>query len=200
MKLKVIFPVFTVIAALMFAGCRTNHMPPANPNKSDLTAEQKGKLSARKMHVPCRIEVHCPASLVGDRSSIFSCFDHHFHYYPLQDILRNSFQSAAYSVFDQPGSEVIDAFTIYITVPESRLNVSGDEAEYFVNIIVTLNEPGEKKITAWSLSKRSEAPFFNENEVPPVIYEVCRDIAYETMMKLIKNPKVLRTVKRFEDR
>ena len=59
---------------------------------------------------------------------------------------------------------------------------------------------GEKKVTAWSFQKHVKLPFPNDNEIPEAIYTCVRNLAYETLMKMVKNPKVLRTVKRFEDR
>jgi hypothetical protein len=193
--------IITVLVVLSIVGCRTNHMPVANPNAADLTAQQKSKLAEKKLHVPCRVEVQCPNSLVGDDSSFFtSLFNHHFYYYPLQDILTNSFSNAMYSVFDQPKGEIIDSFNLYITVPESRLNISGGDAEYYLHLIVKFTEPGEKKITAFGVKVHLEKPMGNENEIPPVVYEVARDAAYKTLKKLTKSPRVLRTVSRFEDR
>jgi hypothetical protein len=186
------------LVVLGMVGCTSVVMPAANPNKSDLTKKQAAELSKRKLHVPCRVEVHCADSLVGNTTSMWTDYDK--YYYPLQDILTNSFQSAAYIAFDQPGGEIIDAFTIYVTVPESRLNVSNGKAGYNIQIIVRFLEPGEKKITALSFKKHYEAPFVNEEEVPPVIYEAARDLAFRTMKKFLSSPKVIRTVKRFEDK
>jgi len=179
-------------------GCTSVIRPSANPNESDLTKSQIAQLSKRKMHVPCRVEVHCPDSLVGNSSSMHSDYDR--YYYPLQDILTNSFNSAIYAAFDQPGGEIVDAFTLYVTVPESRLSVGWSEAGYNVQIIVRLDEPGEKKITALSLKQHYEKPFANEKEVPPVVYFAARELAFKTLKKLQNNPKVIRTVRRFEDR
>ena len=197
-KIKFICLLITVIA---LSACRTNHMPVANPNASDLTAQQRAKLSAKKLHVPCRVEVHCPNSLVGDSSTFFvSLFNHHFYYYPIQDILTNSFNNAIYAVFDQPKGEIIDAFNLYITVPESRLNVSSGDAEYDLHLIIKFSEPGEKKITAFGVRVSLEKPMGTDNEVPPVIYEAAQQAAFKTLSQLVKNPKVLRTISRFEDR
>ena len=194
---KMMYLVFGLTIVAM-VGCTSVVMPPADPNKSDLTKKQAAELSRRKLHVPCRVEVHCADSLVGNSTSVWNDYDR--YYYPLQDILSNSFKNAAYTAFDQPGGEIIDAFTIYVTVPESRLKVSNGEAEYNVQVIVRFLEPGEKKVTALGLKEHYEASFINEEEVPPVVYDAARDLAYRTMKKLLSSPKVIRTVKRFEDR
>ena len=183
---------------LSIVGCTSVVMPPADPNKSDLTEQQTNALIKNKQYVPCRVEVHCADSLVAFSHSVWNDYDR--YYYPLQDILSNSFKNAAYTAFEQPGGEIIDAFTIYVTVPESRLNIYNGEAEYNIQVIVRFLEPGEKKVTALSLKQHYEAPFENEEEVPPVVYDAARDLAFRTMQNLLKDPKVLRTVKRFEDR
>ena len=186
------------VAVVAIGGCTSVVMPPADPNKSDLTEKQVAELSRKKLHVPCRVEIHCADSLVGNSTSVWNKYDR--YYYPLQDILTNSFQSAAYVAFDQPGGEIIDAFTIYVTVPESRLRIGNEEAEYNVQLIVRFLEPGEKKVMALGLKEHYEAPFMNEEEVPPVVYSGARDLAYRTMKKLLNSPKVIRTVRRFEDK
>lgn len=188
-----------ILGVFLFSvGCATNkHLPTADPNASDLTKEQRQQLAKTKFHVPCRISVHCMDSLVGYENNFFT--SDHAYYYPLQTILKNSFKNAVYCVFDQPGAEVIDAFNIYITVPKSLLTVDGDDAEYIMSIIVTLNEPGEKKVSAWSFTKHKELPITNREKVPQVVYDVARDLAFETMLEIINNPKVKRTVNRFAD-
>ena len=199
MKKTVLASVYLFI--FLMVGCRTNHMPVADPNASDLTLKQKSELAEKKLHVPCRVEVQCPNSLTGDDSTFFiSLFNHHFYYYPLQDILTNSFNNAIYSVFDQPKGEILDSFNLYVTVPESILNISGGNSEYFLHLIVKFTEPGEKKIKAFGVRVHLERPMGNDDEVPPVIYEAAQIAAYKTLLKLTKSPKVLRTVSRFEDR
>lgn len=189
-----------LILLILAAGCRTNHMLEADPNKSDILPEQARNLSKKRLHVPCRVEVHCPDSLVGEKSGFSSIFSSHYFYYPLQEILKSSFKSAAFSVFDQPGGEIIDAFNLYVTVPESNLNISSESAEYLLQVIVSFNEPGEKKITAWSIHKHLELPYQDQEKVPDAIYQATREVAFEVMKKLTENPKVLRTVRRFEDK
>ncbi|OGV50335.1 MAG: hypothetical protein A2017_15315 [Lentisphaerae bacterium GWF2_44_16] len=186
-----------ILAALFITGCNSTFMPPADPNMSDLTKEQIQEISKRKIHVPCRVEVHCPESLVGQRNSTFFT---NYYYYPLNSILTNSFRSAAYQVFDPAGGEVIDAFTMHITVPESNLDVAWGKANYHLHVILKFNEPGEKKITALSIQKHIQVPFPNDNVVPEAVYSACRDAAYEAMKELLKNPKLWATIKRFEDR
>ncbi len=180
----------------LFAGCSTTHTPPADPNMTDMTKEQAAQLSQKKFHVPCRVEIHCPDSLSGDSDAFFD----HYYQYPLQEILSNGFKSAIYCSFDQPGSEIVDAFNVYVTVPESRLLYTGGEAEYYLQIIVRFNEPGEKKITAFTLEKSFQGPVVNKNAIPDVVYEGAKNLAFMTIEKIIKDPKVLKTVKRFEDK
>lgn len=180
----------------MFAGCSTTHTPPADPNMSDMTKEQSAQLSQKKFHVPCRVEVHCPDSLASDSDAVFD----HYYQYPLQEILTNGFKSAIYCSFDQPGSEIVDAFTVYVTVPESRLLYTGGAAEYYLQVIVRFNEPGEKKITAFTLEKSFQGPVVNKDAIPNVVYEGARALAFMSIERLTKDPKVLKTVKRFEDK
>jgi len=185
------------VSAVSFCGCSSIYMPAVDPNKSDLTAEQTAALSKTKFKVPCRVEVHCPDSMVGSGPNTFTEDTYH---YPLQEILRNGFGSAAGKIFESPRSEVIDAFTVYITVPESQLVVSGGVAQYTLDVIVVLKEPGEKKIDAFELKKTVELPHENKKEVPAAIYKAVQEVAFESAKKLSANPKVMKTVKRFEDR
>lgn len=188
--------IFTAVL-LLAAGCNSTFMPPADPNMSDMTQSQIQEISKRKIHVPCRVEVHCDDSLVGQRDSFFYT---NYYYYPLKAILTNSFRSAAYQVFDQAGGEVIDAFTIHVSVPESNLDVAWGKANYTLQIIVRFDEPGEKKITAFSVTKSAQVPFKDENKVPEAVYNTCRDAAFEAVQQMLKSPKLWATIKRFEDR
>jgi hypothetical protein len=185
------------VYVVSFCGCNSVYMPSVDPNKSDLTAEQTAALSKTKFKVPCRVEVHCPDSLTGNGPNVFSEDTYH---YPLQEILRNSFSSASGKIFESPRNEVIDAFTVYVTVPESQLVVSGGVAQYTLDVIVVLKEPGEKKIDAFELKKTIELPHENKKEVPASIYKAAQEVAFESAKKLSENPKVMKTVKRFEDR
>ena len=185
------------ISAISFCGCSSVYMPAIDPNKSDLTAEQTAALSKTKFKVPCRVEVHCPDSLTGSGPNTFS---EDTYNYPLQEILRNGFNSAAGKIFESPRSEVIDAFTIYVTVPESELVVSGAVAQYTLEVVVVLKEPGEKKVDAFELKKTVELPHENKKEIPAAIYKAVQEVACESAKKFSENPKVMKTVKRFEDR
>lgn len=182
---------------LAAAGCNATYMPAADPNRSDLVPAQAQQINAKKIHVPCRIEVHCADSMVGQRDSFF--YTDYYHY-PLQQILTNSFKNAAYQVFDPPGGEVIDAFNLYVTVPESNLDVAWGKANYILHVIVRFDEPGEKKVIATSIAKHVQLPFPNHNQVPDAVYQACRDAAFEAMQRIIKDPKVHKTVRRFESR
>ncbi|MDD3118853.1 MAG: hypothetical protein PHQ27_06725 [Victivallales bacterium] len=180
-----------------FSGCNSTYMPPADPNMSDLTQEQAQEIGKRKIHVPCSVEVHCANSLSGQRDSAF--FTDHY-YYPLRAILVNSFRNAAYQTFEPAKGEVIDSFTIYVSVQESNLDVAWGNANYQLQLIVRFNEPGEKKIMATSISKSIQLPLVSSDKVPDAIYVACRDAAFEAMQRILDNPKLWKTVKRFEDR
>lgn len=197
MKKKLLFISAIALITGFTTGCGTTYMPVAETSKSDMTAEQSRTLSTRKIHVPCRVEVHCADSLVGLRDSFFFT---DIYYYPLQEILTNSFRSAAFKVFDTPGGEVIDAFTLHVTVPESNLDIAWGKANYLIHVIVRFNEPGEKKVVAKSFKKHVQLPLNGNNHVPESVYKACRDIAFEALRSIVRSPKVQRTVKRFEDR
>ena len=186
------------LSIIGLSACSSTHTPPCDPNQADLTKTQIGQLSQRKLHVPCRVEVHCVDAIKGDSTAFWK---DHYYTYPLQEILTSSFKSAIYSAFDQPGSEVVDAFTVYVQVPESRFAYTGSgDSEYKLQIIVRFDEPGEKKITAFSLDQSFEGTITNYNAVPPVIYDASRTLAYRAIETIVKNPKVIKTVKRFEEK
>lgn len=193
---KIAIPLLSA-AVVLLAGCNSTFMPTADPNMSDLTQSQIQEISKRKIHVPCRIEIHCADSLVGQRDSFFFT---NYHHYPLKAILMNSFKSAAYQVFDPAGGEVIDAFTVNVSVQESYLDVAWGKANYTLQLTIRFDEPGEKKITAFQVSKSAQVPFVEENKVPEAVYNCCRDAAFEAVQQILKSPKLWATVKRFEDR
>jgi hypothetical protein len=193
------FYLFASAVALLLtvSGCSHIYMPSIDPNKSDMSPEQSVILTKNKLKVPCRVEVHCPDNLTGSESRFFGDSTYH---YPMQEILRNSFTSAINKTFESPRNEVIDSFTVYVSVPESSLVVDGETARYSLNVIVLFKEPGEKKIEAFELKKTLEMPFENKKEVAPVIYRVAQEVAFEAAKKLSTAPKVLKTIKRFEER
>lgn len=186
-----------LVFVFFVGGCNSTFMPPADPNMSDLTPEQSQEICKRKIHVPCAVEIHCEDGFVGQRDSAF--FTNYYHY-PLKSILTNSMKNATYQVFDPAGGEVIDAFTMHVTVSESNLDVAWGKANYRLQIIVKLNEPGEKKVMTVSVNKTLQEPFPDENKIPDVIYKACRDASFEAMQQILKNPKLWTTVKRFEDK
>ena len=189
--------ILSAVAAVSVAGCNATYMPSADPHMSDLTSSQAQELSKRKIHVPCAIEVHCDDDLTGQRDSAFFTDTHH---YPLRAILANSFRNAAYQVFDPSKGEVIDSFTIYVTVQESNLDIAWGKANYQLQLIVRFDEPGEKKILASSVTKKVQVPLKDPNKVPDAVYMACRDAAFEAMQKILASPKLWRTIKRFEDK
>jgi hypothetical protein len=178
-------------------GCNSTYIPPVDPNGSDLTPEQIKAISKRKIQVPCSITISCSDSFVGVRDSLF--FNDYYHY-PLRAILTNSFRHAAYQVFEPAQGEVIDAFNIYVTVQEANLDIAWGKANFVLQIIMRFDEPGEKKILSCSISKRAQVPLVSNDAVPDAVYMACRDAAFETMQKILENPRLWTTVKRFENR
>ncbi len=182
--------------ALMAAGCSSvYHM--SNPASStELSQAQKSSLLAKKSSVPCRVEVICPADMVGRYDTFFTSNVCH---YPLEKIIEQSFSNAVYSSFEQPGGEVLDAFTLKVEVYKSELQMDSSEATYSLTLNVTFEEPGEKKVTSFSVDKSVTAPVTAAAAtVPDAIYNGVKEAAVDTISKLKLDPKVVKTVKRFE--
>ncbi len=194
---KFLTGVLSLGSAIIFFGCNATYMPPADPGMSDLTSQQAQELSKRKIHVPCTVEVHCDNNISGQRDSAFFTDT---HYYPLRAILNNSFRSAAYQIFDPAKGEVIDSFTIHVTVQESNLDIAWGKANYQLQLIMRFDEPGEKKILATSVTQKVQVPMTDPNKVPEAVYIACRNAAFESMQKILSSPKLWRTIKRFEDK
>lgn len=190
---------FLLIPVLaLSAGCSSvYHM--SNPGTStELSQQQKAGLLAKKNAVPCRVEVICPPDMVGRYETFFTSNTCH---YPLEKILEQCFSNAVYSAFEQPGGEVLDAFTLKVEVYKSELNMDSDEATYNISLNIVFEEPGEKKITSFSMEKSMTAPVKNgATVVPEAIYAGVKETAIDTIGKLKLDPKVVKTVKRFEKR
>lgn len=186
-----------ILSLGLAAGCNSTYMPQVDPNQSDLTPEQIKAISKRKIQVPCSINIACADNFVGVRDSLF--FTDYYHY-PLRSILTNSFRSAAYQVFEPAQGEVIDAFNIYVTVQEANLDIAWGKANFVLQIVMRFDEPGEKKIMSAGISKSIQLPLTGNDKVPDAVYVACRDAAFDAMQKILENPRLWTTVKRFENK
>ena len=186
-----------VSASIITGGCSGKYVPTMNLSKTGLTSAQKKTLKSRRMHVPCRVEVQCASVLkcVDDGAFSDDCYS-----YPLRSILEGSFRNGAHTLFEPAGAEIIDAFTLYVTVHESSLDIDGDDTNYTLQLMVRFDEPGEKKIRSLAVRKQIQIPFDGGNRIPDAVYVACREAAYDVLERLSRNPKVRKTVARFEDR
>ena len=187
----------SAVLVLFAGGCCTKFVPAMELNKTGLTPQQQKVLKSRKMHVPCRVEVKC-ASVVNSIDD--GCFSDEVYTYPLRSILESSFRSGGHTLFEPAGAEIIDAFTLYVTVHESSLELDGDDTNYTLQLVARFDEPGEKKIKALYVTKHVQIPFEGGNKIPDAVYEACREAAYDIMERLSRDPKVRKTVARFEER
>lgn len=195
--LMAIAPMLVIAAAIFTGGCGGKYVPAMDIDKTGLTADQKKTLKARKMHVPCRVEVQCASVLKCIDDGAFS--DDSYSY-PLRSILEASFRNGAHTLFEPAGAEIIDAFTLYITVHESSLDIDGDDTNYTLQLMVRFDEPGEKKIRSLAVRKQVQIPFNGGNRIPDAVYVACREAAYDVLERLSRDPKVRKTVARFEER
>ena len=178
------------------AGCSSVYHMSNSGSLTELSAQQKSELLAKKSAVPCRVEVICPADMVGRYDTFFTS---NICHYPLEKIIEQGFSNAVYSAFEQPGGEVLDAFTMKVEVYKSELDMDSSEATYNISLNITFEEPGEKKVTSFSIEKSVTAPVKNGAVmVPDAIYNGVKEAAVDTINKLKMDPKVVKTVKRFE--
>lgn len=185
----------SVVAVL--CGCSSTYTI-ADPNKSEMTGELSDLLKKSKFKVPCRVEVHCPESVTTTDSKFFG---EDTYNYQLQSILKSSFESAANIAFEAPRSEVIDAFTLYVTVPESQLKVDGGDITYNLHVIVVLKDPSEKKVDAFEINWTPKTkPPLEGMSASDTLYKAAREIAFDSVKKLAESPKVRKIAKRLEDR
>ena len=190
---------FHLIPALLLgAGCSSiYHMSTLN-SAAELSQQQKSTLIAKKYAVPCRVEVICPGDMVGKYDTFFTSNVCH---YPLEQILEHSYSDAVYTSFEQPGGEVLDAFTLKVEVYKSELKMDSSEATYNLSLNIALNEPGEKKVTTFCVEKSATASLKGDNPgstVPDAVYQGVKEAVVDTISKLKLDPKVVKTVKRFE--
>ncbi len=184
-----------ICAAVVLSGCGSTMFLRHNESLAQLGSQQKSALLAKKNNVPCRIEIICPDDMTGKYSSFFSSSIVH---YPLKQILRDSFNNAVYCAFEQPGGEVLDAFTLKVDVFKSQLEMDSSDANYNLYLMVTFDEPGEKKVVTIRADKMLDGAAKGRGEVPPVIYTVAKDLAIDVIKQLKEDPKVVKTISRFE--
>jgi hypothetical protein len=78
--------------------------------------------------------------------------------------------------------------------------MDSSEAVYNLSLNITFEEPGEKKLTTFTIEKHVAAPV-GENPaamVPEAIYKAIREAAMDSIAKMKLDPKVVKTVRRFE--
>ncbi len=188
--------IFIYLSALSLlvslTGCGSIFYLKHSPQGAEFSATQKSALTASKSNVPCRLEVICPDDMVGQLGR-FS-----LAHYPLKQILKDTFSNAVYAAFNQPGGEVIDAFTLRVEVFKSELDMR--EEVYTLHLLVTLQEPGEKKILTLHQEKTVHGEVKSDNDVPDIIYIAAKELAVDSVKELKSNPKVIKTISRFEEK
>ena len=190
--MKILFYLFTLSLLVLSTGCGSVFYLKHSPEGAEFSAAQKSVLVANKSNVPCRLEVICPDDMVGQLG--------HFSlaHYPLKQILKDTFSNAVYAAFNQPGGEVIDAFTLRVEVFQSELDMR--EEVYTLHLLVTLQEPGEKKILTLHQEKTVHGEVKSDYDVPDIVYTAAKDLAVESVKELKANPKVIKTISRFEEK
>lgn len=192
-----IFTLGTSILLLQL-GCNSVYNLKMSPEQTDFQQNQIRQLEARHFRIPCRINIQCPETMVGIRDALFFTDTYR---YPLDMILDYTFKSIAFQVFDAPGNEVVDSFTLTVTIPESILDVAWGEGNYSLTAIIRFDDPREKRLCGFSLSRQVTVPMpENKDEVPACIYTACREIAFDAMKMIVKDPRVLKTIRRYEER
>ena len=160
--MRILFHSFILTLLVFTTGCGSIFYLKHSPQGAEFSASQKGVLAANKSNVPCRVEVICPDDMVGQLGR-FS-----LAHYPLKQILKDTFSNAVYAAFNQPGGEVIDAFTLRVEVYRSELDMR--EEVYTLHLLVTLQEPGEKKILTLHQEKTVHGEVKSDYDVPDIVY------------------------------
>jgi hypothetical protein len=179
------------------AGCSSVYHMQVDNSSAMLSSQDRGALTKKKFAVPCRVEVICPGDMVGKYDTFFTG---NLCHYPLETIIERVFSDAVYAAFEQPGGEVLDSFTMKVEVFKSELKMDSSEAVYNLSLNITFEEPGEKKLTTFTIEKHVAAPV-GENPaamVPEAIYKAIREAAMDSIAKMKLDPKVVKTVRRFE--
>ncbi|MFZ2658092.1 MAG: hypothetical protein WAX69_24380 [Victivallales bacterium] len=188
------FLLFILLASIsmLTTGCGSIYYLKHTPQSAEFSPDQKGVLAANKSNVPCRVEVICPDDMVGELG--------HFSlaHYPLKQILKDTFSNAVYASFNQPGGEVVDAFTLRVEVFKSELDMHAQV--YSLYLLITLEEPGEKKVVTLRQEKTVHGDIKSEEVVPELVYSAAKDLAVDSVKDLKSNPKVIKTVSRFSDK
>ncbi len=190
--MRILFYLFTLSLLVSGTGCGSIFYLKHSPQEAEFSTAQKGVLAASKSNVPCRLEVICPDDMVGELG-YFS-----LAHYPLKQILKDTFSNAVYAAFNQPGGEVIDAFTLRVEVFKSELDMHGEV--YTLHLLVTIQEPGEKKILTLHQEKTVHGQIKSDYDVPEIVYTAAKDLAVESVKELKANPKVIKTISRFEEK
>lgn len=190
--MRILYYLSALSILLLSTGCGSIFYLKHSPEGAEFSAAQRGALVANKSNVPCRMEVICPDDMVGQLGR-FS-----LAHYPLKQILKDTFSNAVYAAFNQPGGEVIDAFTIRVEVFKSELDMR--EEVYTLHLLVTLQEPGEKKILTLHQEKTVHGEVKSDHDVPDIVYIAAKELAVDSVKELKSNPKVIKTVSRFEEK
>lgn len=190
--MRFLFYLFTLSLLISGTGCGSTFYLKHIPQGAEFSPSQKGVLAANKSNVPCRVEVICPDDMTGDLGYFSRA------HYPLKQILKDTFSNAVYAAFNQPGGEVIDAFTLRVDVFKSELDMHS--GVYTLHLLVTLQEPGEKKILTLHQEKTVHGEVKSDFDVPDIIYIAAKELAIESVKELKTNPKVIKTVSRFEEK
>ena len=130
--MKLAYLLMTALLLVLGTGCGSTYFLKHDPQSAEFSSTQRGVLAAHKSNVPCRVEVICPDDMVGELG-YFS-----LAHYPLKQILKDTFSNAVYASFNQPGGEVIDAFTLRVEVFKSELDMHAGVYSLYLLVLLLL--------------------------------------------------------------
>ncbi len=181
-----------VAAVGLGVGCTSHRYPVVDPDKAVPTRDELKKISGKRHHVPVRIIVNASDSMVGKVGG-------NLMYYPLRQIIESCFDNITYKVFDQPHGEVINSFELKIEPSVSILSTSWGTASYKLVLYATFYEPGEKRLNSFCLDT-TKSSSFSSDQIPDVVFDAVKELAVETMYKIINSAQSQRAIARFEER
>lgn len=194
MTLKNLLIIGCVTAALagIGIGCTSHSYPVVDPDKAVPTQDELARISGKRYHVPVRIVVNASDSMVGKVGGKLM-------HYPLRNIIESCFDNITYKVFDQPHGEVINSFELRLEPSVSILSSSWGTAKYKLVLYATFYEPGEKRLNSFALDT-TKSSSFSSGQIPDAVFDAVKELAVDTMQRIINSSQAQRAIARFEER
>lgn len=191
---------FALVGTVIGFGCVRDYYPQPNPTKAVPDQSELKEITGIRYQVPVVVSVIAVNDMTGQNKSIWDGSPlgwRYLYHYPLKQLVGDCYNNVVYKVFDQPGGEVIDSFELKVTPLNSLLTEDSPDVQYKLSVLVNFYEPGGKLLYGEKIDGYKRGNFSSPGEMPDIVYSTIKEVAVDSIAKILKDKKVLTAIARF---